>query len=65
MVMVVPMVMMVPGPGRGFGGGATHEQSRGDESERGTRAGNTPRQQVHFEHLVKFPLNSIATFGGQ
>jgi hypothetical protein len=50
MVMASVMVVM-PGPGRGFGGTAADDQRNGN-SERGARAGDLAgREVLEFEHL--------------
>jgi len=64
-MMVVAMMVVVPGFGRGLRCGAADQQGRGDDSERGARAGNPARKQVLLNHLALFPLSSIATFCGQ
>src|SRR3569833_2078000 len=65
MMMVMAIMVVMPGAGRGFGGGATHEQSSGYKRKRGTRAGDLSRRKLDVEHRVQFPLCSIAAFCGQ
>src|SRR3954462_10647794 len=51
MMVMASMMMVMPGAGRGFGGGAADDQRDGN-SERGARAGDlASREVLEFEHL--------------